>query len=171
MLGQDGKKTDWKNMPLAKMARGNALDAYFTLKIFKRLHKKLAHLGMINTYEKIMVPAVSLFKDMELDGMLIDRRRVDKLERDLHSNILEKEDMIYSLKEVDKSYEMTSPDDIIKVLFSADKKGDIVEGGFGLFPPIVSDKTNAPSTSAEALEILLTQLNEEIGKRDLNGKV
>jgi hypothetical protein len=47
-----------------------------------------------------------------------------------------------------------------------DKKLNIVDMGFGLFPPISSDKTNAPSTSAEALDILLEQLEEEINRRN-----
>tara|TARA_R110000868_G_scaffold13711_3_gene63580 strand:- start:9388 stop:9897 length:510 start_codon:yes stop_codon:yes gene_type:complete len=168
MLGQDGKKTDWKNMALAVMARGNALDAYFTFKIFKKLELELERLGMTNTYKHLLVPAVTLFKDMELDGMLIDRSRVNKLSKDLLANIVEKEDVLYKLKEVDNSYEMTSTDDITKVLFSADKSGNIIDGGFGLYPPITSDKTDNPSTSVEALDILLEQLEEEINSRGLD---
>ena len=53
MLGQDGKKTDWKNMPLATMARGNALDAYFTMKVFQKLKKKIVELKMDTLYDKI----------------------------------------------------------------------------------------------------------------------
>jgi len=168
MLGQDGRKTDWKNMPLAQMARGNALDAYFTLKIFRKLEKSIADLKMFNLYDRLMVPAVGLFKDMELDGLLISEETVDELATQLREDIHEKEDKLYSFKQVNKIYELTSTDDLIKVLFSCDKKGNIVDGGFGLYPPISSEKTGAASTSAEALDILLEQLQDEIDKRGLN---
>ncbi len=168
MLGQDGKKTDWKNMPLAQMARGNALDAYFTLKIFHKLEKRVNDLKMKNLYEKLMVPAVEFFKDMELDGLLISAPKVEQLGKELRIDIDSKEDQLFSFKQVNKTYELTSTDDLVKVLYSADKKHNIVEGGFNLYPPISSEKTGAPSTSAEALDILLEQLQDEINKRGLN---
>ena len=43
-------------MPLPMMARGNALDAYFTLKIFKKLSRKLEDLKMTDTYYKATRP-------------------------------------------------------------------------------------------------------------------
>lgn len=168
MLGQDGKKTDWKNMPLAQMARGNALDAYFTLKIFHKLEKRVNDLKMKNLYEKLMVPAVEFFKDMELDGLLISAPKVEELGSQLRDDIDSKEDKLFSFKQVNKTYELTSTDDLVKVLYSADKKHNIVEGGFNLYPPISSEKTGAPSTSAEALDILLEQLQDEINKRGIN---
>lgn len=168
MLGRDGKKTDWKNMPLAEMARGNALDAYFTIKVYRKLQDKIAKLKMANLYEKLMAPAVAFFKDMELDGLLISKGRVNELGTQLHSDILEREDKLLSYQLVNKTYELTSTDDLVKILYSADKKHNIVPGGFGLYPPICSDKTGAPSTSADALDILLEQLEDEINKRGLN---
>lgn len=169
MLGRDGKKTDWKNMPLAEMARGNALDSHFTLKIFRILSEKIIKLKMANLYHKLMVPAVAFFKDMELDGLLISERRVNELGTLLHDDILRREDELLSLKQVDKSFELTSTDDLVKILYSADKKHNIVPGGFGLYPPVSSEKTGAPSTSAEALDIMLEQIEEEINRRGLNG--
>jgi DNA polymerase I-like protein with 3'-5' exonuclease and polymerase domains len=167
MLGQDGKKVDWANMPLSTMARGNALDAYFTLKIFKKLSKKIDDLKMDNLYAKLIAPSINLFVSMEVDGMGISRSKVDELGTQLMDDIHEKEDSLYSYKEIpDKSMQITSTDDLIKILFSVDKKLNLVNMGFGLFPPISSDKTNAPSTSAEALDILLEQLEEEINRRN-----
>ena len=77
MLGQDGKKVDWANMPLPMMARGNALDAYFTLKIFKKLSRKIDELRMTNTYYKLIAPSINMFVGMEVDGMLISKEKVD----------------------------------------------------------------------------------------------
>jgi|DEB19_MinimDraft_3_1074340.scaffolds.fasta_scaffold00338_2 hypothetical protein len=168
MLGQDGKKTDWKNMPLPTMARGNALDAYFTMKVFQKLEKRISELKMDNLYDKLMVPAVEFFKTMELDGLLISGSKVNELGVLLKDDILNNEDRLYSFKEVDKTLELTSTDDLTRILYSCDKKKNIVEGGFNLYPPITSEKTGAPSTSAEALDILLEQLEEEINRRGLN---
>lgn len=167
MLGQDGKKVDWQNMPLSVMARGNALDAYFTLKVFKKLSRKLDDLKMTNTYYKLIAPAVNLFVSMEVDGMMISRDKVGDLGKSLASDIMDKEDKLYSYNEIsDKTMQITSTDDLIKILYSVDKKLNLVDLGFGLYPPISSEKTGAPSTSAEALDILLEQLEEEINRRD-----
>jgi len=171
MLGQDGKKTDWRNMPLTQMARGNALDAYFTLKVFHKLERLIQDLKMQNLYDKLMVPAVEFFKDMELDGLYISSAKVEELGSQLKGDIYDKEDQLFSFPQVNKTYELTSTDDLVKVLYSADKKHNIVDGGFGLFPPISSEKTGAPSTSAEALDILLEQLEDEIDRRGLNEQV
>ena len=168
MLGQDGKKTDWKNMPLATMARGNALDAYFTMKVFRKLESRISELKMANLYDKLMVPAVQFFKDMELDGLLISAPKVNELGGLLSDDISDTEDKLYSFKQVDKTLEMTSTDDLTRILYSCDKKKNSVNGGFQLYPPITSEKTGAPSTSAEALDILLEQLEEEINRRGLN---
>lgn len=168
MLGQDGKKTDWKNMPLATMARGNALDAYFTMKVFRKLESRISELKMANLYDKLMVPAVQFFKDMELDGLLISAPKVNELGGLLSDDISDTEDKLYSFKQVDKTLEMTSTDDLTRILYSCDKKKNVVNGGFHLYPPITSEKTGAPSTSAEALDILLEQLEEEINRRGLN---
>lgn len=178
MLGKNGNKTDWKNMALATMARGNALDAYFTLKVFKKLSPKLSKLGMDNIYGKMMVPAVTFFKNMELDGLLISSEKVKSLGVLLKDDIDNKEDSLYSFKEVKQvialskdAIEVTSTDDLTQILFSCDKKKNLQPGGFHLYPPICSDKTNAPSTSVEALDILLEQLEEEINRRGLNEQV
>jgi len=167
MLGQDGKKVDWANMPLPMMARGNALDAYFTLKIFKKLSRKLEDLKMTDTYYNLIAPSINMFVGMEVDGMLISKSKVDELGKGLKTDIEEKEESMYSYDEIpDKMMQVTSTDDLIKILYSVDKKLNIVDMGFGLFPPISSEKTNAPSTSAEALDILLEQLEEEINRRN-----
>jgi DNA polymerase I-like protein with 3'-5' exonuclease and polymerase domains len=149
------------------MARGNALDAYFTLKIFKKLSRKIDELRMTNTYYKLIAPSINMFVNMEVDGMLISQPKVDELGKGLKTDIEEKEESMYSYSEIpDKTMQVTSTDDLIKILYSVDKKLNIVDMGFGLFPPISSDKTNAPSTSAEALDILLEQLEEEINRRN-----
>jgi DNA polymerase I-like protein with 3'-5' exonuclease and polymerase domains len=166
MLGQDGKKVDWANMPLATMARGNALDAYFTMKIFHKLHAKLENLKMSGTYANLIAPAINLFVNMEVDGMLISKDKVNELGKQLKTDIEEQEEKLYSYPQIpDKTMQITSTDDLVQILYSVDKKLNIVNMGFGLFPPISSDKTNAPSTSAEALDILLEQLEEELVRR------
>lgn len=166
MLGRKGKDTDWANMPLADMCRGNALDSYFTLKAHKVLAGKIDKLGMTNLYQKLISPAISMFVDMEMKGMTINPGVVKDLGDILNKAITESEDKLISFKEVkDKSLSLTSIKDLTSILYSCDKKKNIIPGGFGLFPPIETDK-GAPSTSAEALELLLAQINEELGSRD-----
>ena len=167
MLGKDGRNTDWVNMPLGEMLRGNALDAYFTMKCFKKLWKEVEKNLMVDTYNKLVSPAISMFIDMEMRGMDIDINVVNTIGTSLEDGIQKVEDsLLLSPVVKDKSMSLTSTKDLMALLYSCDKHQNIIPGGFGLFPPVFTEK-GSPSTSAEALEILLGQINLEIARRDI----
>ena len=46
MLTKENSRVDWNNIDLAECLEGNAMDAYFTLKIFNLLDDKLNELGL-----------------------------------------------------------------------------------------------------------------------------
>lgn len=172
MLGVKGKTADWENMPLPKMLRGNSLDAYFTMKIFKKLSKNIDSLKMDKVYKELISPAVHMFNSMEMDGIFISRERLSSIGSTLSSKILDIEDSLYSYKEVPKGKEvkMSSTHDLIEILFSCDPEKNIIPGvGFNLFPPITSEETGAPSTNVECLEIILDQIEDELNRRKESG--
>lgn len=171
-------RVNWSEMSLAQMARGNALDSYFTFKCYEVLYEKLDKLKMIKTYEEIMAPASLFFVDMEVEGLTISEEQLKVLQKELKNKIIETEELLYSYPEVKKDSNMGSANDMIRIFFSLDKfigtegqKDWLInpEWGFGLYPPVFTDKKQ-PSTSYEALDLLLTQIKDEIDRRGLNGK-
>jgi len=65
------KKFDWANMALSDCCEGNAMDSYFTLKLFYLVEEKLEALGVLSFVEKVLPPALETFADMEYDGLLV----------------------------------------------------------------------------------------------------
>lgn len=174
----NANRVNWGEMSLAQMARGNALDSYFTLKCYEVLYEKLDKLNMVRTYEEIMAPASLFLVDMEIDGLNISEQQLKVLQKELRDKIIEAEELLYSYPEVKKDSNMASANDMIRIFFSLDKfvgtegqKDWLInpEWGFGLYPPVFTAKKQ-PSTSYEALDLLLTQIKDEIDRRGLHGK-
>jgi DNA polymerase I-like protein with 3'-5' exonuclease and polymerase domains len=168
------KSIVWGDMPLAEMAKGNALDSYFTYKSYEVLNDKLSQLEMIKVYESLMAPAITFFTEVELDGLIISEDQLKVLGKQLKDKIIDTEDALYSFSEVKKDMNMGSTQDLIRVFYSLIKsEKDWIEDtenyGFHLYPPIFTDK-GQPSTSFEALDLLLTQIKDEIARRESNGK-
>ena len=170
MLGTDGKKVDWSNMPLPRMARGNALDAYFTMKCFDLLWPKIEKLQMEKTYEAILSPATNIFRDIELEGLVISNSILNDLRSKIYMDIVTTEEEIFSFSSVDKKYNIDSTADLTKIIYSCDSKNNLLNTGLGLYPVKRSDKTNKPSTDVESLDTLLDMLEQEINRRGINAQ-
>jgi DNA polymerase I-like protein with 3'-5' exonuclease and polymerase domains len=149
------------------MAKGNAMDSYFTLKAFHKLKSKLEDMDMWPLFENMIIPAIPFFAEMEHGGMLISAPRVKEIGKELEAAIIEKEDKLFSYKEVpDKSCKMTSTNDMMRILYSCDPVGNIKDGGFNLYPPM-STPEGSPSSSVDCLDIILEQINEELNARNV----
>lgn len=169
MLGIDGKRVDWKNMPLAQMVDGNSKDAYFTLKCFNVLWPRICANGMQNTYDAILKPATLIFAEMEYGGMLIDPENLEAQGKVIAADTKVSREKLLSYPESHKDANFNSSDQVNQILFNVNKEGEEVKGGFGLYPPILTDK-KAPSTAVEALELILDQIEEELNRRgEVNG--
>jgi DNA polymerase-1 len=144
-------------MPLSDCCEGNALDSYFTLKLFDLINEKLQGNSMRKLLEQVIVPSLEIFADMEYLGMPVDPIVLDKVGRDLDTKNMEYEDFLYSCKGVIKTDNISSNNDLIEILYTR-------EGALELYPP---DKTKkgSPSVSAPTLKIILDQINEELEKR------
>ena len=160
MLTINNPKTfDWSQMSLDDCCEGNAMDAYFTLKLFAVCEEKLGKTGMLPLFEKLLSPALSAFTTIEHGGLHVSRDKMKVLAKQLQHFNINKEDSLYDCKGVTKTDNFSSNLDLIGVLYTR-------EGGLGLYPP---DKTSkgSPSVSAPTLKILLEQIEKELTKRNV----
>ena len=133
------------------------MDSYFTLKLFDLVEEKLGELDVLPFVEKILPDALESFAEMEFGGLLVSEDRLSTLAKELKELTLNREDDLYLFKEIQKTDNLSSNNDLIDILY-------LREGAFEFYPP---DKTakGSPSVSAPTLKILLEQLNEELVKR------
>ena len=144
-------------MSLSDCCEGNAMDSYFTLKLFDLVSEKLDDLGVLDFVERVLPDALGVFSDMEYGGLLVSDTKLALLRKDLKELTLNQEDSLYHFNQVKKTDNLASNNDLIDLFY-------LREGGFEFYPP---DKTakGSPSVSAPTLKILLEQINEELVKR------
>ena len=151
------KNFDWAGMSLSDCCEGNARDTYFTLKLFDLIYEKLESLDALGILDKVLMPALPVFAEMEYNGLDVDPSQLSVVGKVLVDKNVDREDELYAFPGVTKNDNLASANDLIGVLYTRDE-------GFGLYPP---DKTpkGKPSVSAPTLKILLTHIDEELQKR------
>ena len=153
---QNPKTFDWSSMSLADCCEGNAMDTYFTLKLFYLIESKLEE-ATLRLLEEVISPSNTIFSEMEYEGMLVDRDTLDSVGKILKDKNIQDNDDLYGYEQVQKSDNLSSNMDLIEILYTR-------EGSFETYPP---DKTakGKPSVSAPTLKLLLEYVNEELAKR------
>jgi DNA polymerase I-like protein with 3'-5' exonuclease and polymerase domains len=150
-------KFDWASIPLDECCEGNALDSYFTLKLFDLCYEKLKEKDMISLYEKILSPVTAVFSEVEHEGLDVCLDKTQEIGKKLRDSNIAHEDSLYSCEGALKTDNFSSNNDLIEVLYTRDT-------ALGLYPP---DKTakGSPSVAAPTLKILLEHLESELKKR------
>jgi DNA polymerase I-like protein with 3'-5' exonuclease and polymerase domains len=151
------KKFDWANMALSDCCEGNAMDTYFTLKLFDLVEEKLEELDVLPFVEKVLSDSLETFAEMEYEGLLVSQDKLQQLTKELRGLTLNQEDELYGYPQVIKTDNLSSNNDLIDIFY-------LREGGFEFYPP---DKTakGSPSVSAPTLKVLLEQINKELVRR------
>lgn len=158
MLTIDNPKNfDWENMPLHDCCEGNAMDAYFTLKLYDLMCEKTEGKPMHNLMEKLIMPSLEEFAVIEYNGLDVDPTVLGSVGRSLNSKNMDEEDLLYSCKGITKEDNLSSNNTLIEILYTR-------EGAMELYPP---DKTSSgkPSVSAPTLKLLLEHIEEELETR------
>ncbi len=158
MLTIDNPKNfDWANMSLSDCCDGNAMDSYFTLKLFDLVEEKLGDLDVLPFVTKVLPDALGAFAEMEHEGLHVSEERLSSLAKELKELTLNREDSLYHFDQINKTDNLSSNNDLIDIFY-------LREGSFEFYPP---DKTakGSPSVSAPTLKVLLEQINEELAKR------
>ena len=158
MLTISNPKTfKWSEMSLSDCCEGNAMDTYFTLKLFNLIEDKIKDLGMDKITSKLIMPALTPFSEMEFRGMRVSEDKLGSVARQLSSSNIEEEDNLYTFDQVSTSDNISSNKDLIDILYTR-------EGSFEVYPPDRTPKGN-PSVSAPTLKLLLSQVEEELERR------
>lgn len=152
------KKFDWANINLLDCLEGNALDSYFTYKLYKVLLQSLDEQNINILLEKLISPLLSIFAEMELEGLDISENNLEILGKELKSLNITLEDDLYECKQVVNKDNLSSDKHMIEILYTRDS-------GFALYPPAYTKKKEQPSTSAPTIKLLLSQIDDELKRR------
>jgi DNA polymerase I-like protein with 3'-5' exonuclease and polymerase domains len=87
MLTVEGKKFDWKNIPLIQCVEGNAKDTYATAKVYAKLLEEVRAKKLEKLYDKLISPLTVAFRDMEFEGLLIDEDKLNELDIELQKRL------------------------------------------------------------------------------------
>jgi DNA polymerase I-like protein with 3'-5' exonuclease and polymerase domains len=151
-------KFDWANMDLSDCCEGNAMDTYFTLKLFDLIMERLEGEPVMKLIENVVMPSLETFAEMEYNGLIVDTDKLGSVGRQLRSKNMIEEDALYLCEGVKNTDNLSSNNDLIDILYTRDD-------GMGLYPP---DKTakGKPSVSAPTLKLLLEHIEEELHTRE-----
>lgn len=150
-------KFDWANMSLEDCCRGNAMDAYFTRKLYDVVVEKLEDDASFKLIKQVVMPSLETFAEMEYNGLDVDTSRLQEVGKQLRDLNVDQEDKLYSCKGVKKTDNMSSNNDLIEILYTR-------EDGMGLYPPDRTGKEK-PSVAAATLKLLVEHIEEELAKR------
>ena len=102
------KKFDWANMDLSDCCEGNAMDTYFTLKLFDLIMEKLEGQPVMKLLENVVMPSLETFAEMEYNGLDVDLNMLGSVGKQLRSSNMEEEDFLYTCKGVMKTDNLSS---------------------------------------------------------------
>jgi DNA polymerase I-like protein with 3'-5' exonuclease and polymerase domains len=171
----NAKKFDWKKIPLDDCMEGNALDAFYTIKIYKHLLEELKKKNLEGLFEKLISPSIPIFRDMEYDGLLIDTKKLAELKEKIQEKLKMFEHNLTKSEGVPSDANFGSDRDLIKILYSLDKDPETKEWiisdafGFQLYPFNKTDK-GQPQTNDETLVLMRDMIEKEYSRRGLNAK-
>ncbi len=155
----DPSKVKWAELSLLEIAEGNAMDTFFTLKIFKKLYEFLeANPKLMIIYSTLLSPLNNVFIEPEFNGLNVSTKRLKQVGAELKTKVLEAEDQVYLLPKVKKTLKISSNSNLVD-LFYEDSEG------FQLYPPKYTKSGKEPSTDRETLETLELLIEEELIKR------
>lgn len=155
----DPSKIDWENMPLHEVAKGNAMDTYFTLKLFDLINEKIekeeSNLPIL--IDEVLSPGLSVFAKAEFRGIDIDPRELEETGKSLKSHIVDLEDSLHESLGLLPTDNVYSTKCLVEIFYTR-------EGALELYPPARTGK-GAPSTDADTIKLLLELIDEELERR------
>lgn len=147
----------WDEISLHDCALGNAVDTFFTLKLFNILDQEIHEQGMEKLMYGLLSPLQEVFTEIEYNGLDVSLENLSHVEKNLNKIHTKVHDSLYNHEAVDKTDNISSQEGQVGILFEK-------ENGLNLYPPIRTSKW-APSASKQAVEILMEQIEDELESR------
>lgn len=142
IAGKGAKQLTFNQIDINTATEYAAEDADITYQLHQQLYPKLKkNTGLLNTYQKIEIPLITVLADMERTGVLIDAELLKKQSEKLAQKIsqLEKE----TFQETGKVFNLASPKQLQEILYQQLK-----------LPILEKTPTGQPSTSESVLQEL-----------------
>lgn len=115
LIKADGKEIRFDKVPIDKAAEYATEDASIAFSLYKILSKKLSEKNLDSLAKKIEFPLISVLAEMELSGIKIDKKRLQKLSTEINKKITELEKKIFQLAE--EKFNIASPKQLQAILF------------------------------------------------------
>mgnify|MGYP001098188453 CR=1 FL=1 len=140
---------DFSYLPVEKATKYSCEDADMSLRIHNKLHTLIYSNEMMELYENIELPVVSVLAEMELNGVFFDLKYLSNLSSEMEKKLSVLSQKIFDI--AGEQFNLNSPKQVGYILFEKLK-----------LPSIKSTNTGAYSTDVEVLENLANEF--EIAK-------
>ncbi|MFD1340994.1 DNA polymerase I [Litorisediminicola beolgyonensis] len=144
VIGSGKSQITFDRVPIAEATKYAAEDADITLRLWTLLKPELHRARVTRVYETLERPLVPVLKEMEMQGICVDRDTLSRMSNAFSQKMAALEDEIHEL--AGEKFNVGSPKQLGEILF--DKMG--LEGG-------KKGKTGAYATPADVLEDLATE--------------
>lgn len=146
LIGPKGaRQKSMRDVPLDKICEYAAEDADITLRLKNVLEPKLKESGAVDLFYNIEMPLVPVLVDMELEGVTLDTKELDKVRVTFNERMLDLEHEIYEL--AGESFNISSPRQV----------GDILFNKLQLVEKAKKTKTGQYQTSEEVLQSMASK--------------
>jgi DNA polymerase I len=116
LTGSKGKKAaTFDTVPIDKATPYACEDADITLMAYHILDKKMAALGLSKLFREVEIPLVSVLKDMEMNGVTVDKDKLCELSNSFDHQLKTIETSIYDM--AGENFNINSTKQLGKILF------------------------------------------------------
>ncbi len=144
LVGTGKKEIPFYEVSLEKATNYSCEDADYTLRLWLNLKKLLVKNKLMAVYQNIEKPLVKVIADMEMKGIKVDKKSLEKLSEEFESDIIELQKKIYSLS--GEEFNINSTKQLGCILF---ENLDL--------PHKKKNKSGGFSTNSEVLELLMEE--------------
>jgi DNA polymerase-1 len=144
LIGTGKKQISMAQVPIQDAAAYAASDAVVVVRLIPQLQADLEKSGVIDLFNKVEMPLVSVLAGMELAGIALDADFLKQMSAELRGRLAEIESQVYQL--VGMQFNLNSPQQLSEALFDR----------LGIEPPDRKQRTSTGfySTAAGVLESL-----------------
>jgi DNA polymerase-1 len=116
LTGKKGKRADgFSSVPIEKAVPYACEDADITLMAYQVLKKEIDVLGLAELMETVEMPLVPVLKDMEMQGVSVDKKKLHDLSKSFEHQLQQIEQQIYEV--AGETFNINSTQQLGKILF------------------------------------------------------